>query len=298
MNRCYLCHNQTLAKAFEKLGWTTLRCEHCGLYRLQFRGSYPQFLKKYYDRKFFTGSDKRAGYFDYEGDRDTEEKNMNMYLNNIKKYKHSGKLLDIGCATGLFMLRAEAVGFDVYGVDVSEYAVSIARQRFGTRVIKSSVEKANYPKEYFDVVTMFDVIEHLKDPRIVLKKVRTLMKDNGILVINTGDVGSFIAWLLGDDWHYFIPPQHFFYFSKKTLERLLEESGFIVKKIERKGKWLTLRYLFHLLRQIQKDIIGHLGFALVSRNILGRIAVYLNLFDNMTIYAFKKFSKQKPNSKE
>lgn len=293
MNRCYLCHHQTLTNAFQKFGWTTLRCDNCGLLSLQFRGSYAKFIKEYYDRRFFTGSAKRAGYYNYEGDHYTEGKNMDMYLSGIKKFKPSGNLLDVGCATGLFMLRAEDAGFDVYGVDVSDYAVGIAQKRFGKRVVKSSIEESRFSEGKFDVVTMFDVIEHLKDPRKVLKQVRTFMKDDGMLVINTGDADSLIAKIMGKHWHYFIPPQHFFYFSEKTLTRLLTESGFIVKKVERKGKWVSLRYLFHLARQIQNDIVGQVGFALVGNNTLGRIPIYINLFDNITVYAFKKSVGQK-----
>ncbi len=293
MNRCYLCRHQSLSKAFDKLGWTMLFCKNCGLYSLKFSGSYTKFIREYYDKRFFTGSSKRAGYYDYEGDRDTEEKNMTMYIKSIQKLKPSGNLLDVGCATGLFMLKAKQAGFNVCGVDVSEYAVKIAKKRFNKGVIKSSIERVTFPKQKFDVVVMFDLIEHLKDPRKVLERIRIFMKDDGILVINTGDADSFTRRLQGKDWHYFIPPQHFFYFSRKTLDRLLKESGFQVKKIERKGKWLTLRYLFHLARQIQNDTIGHLGFALVARNILGKIPVYLNLFDNMTVYAIKDFSQKK-----
>ena len=297
MSRCYLCKHKTLSGAFTKHGWTTLRCRNCGLLSLEFRGSYAKFIREYYDRRFFTGSDKRAGYCNYEGDRYTEGKNMDMYLSGIKKFKSSGNLLDVGCATGLFMLKAKAEGFNVYGVDVSDYAVEIAQKRFGTRVKRSSIENANFPKGKFDVVTLFDVIEHLKDPREVLGKLRTFLKDDGILVINTGDSGSFIAKFQGENWHYFIPPQHFFYFSQKTLRRLLQQTGFSAKKIEHKGKWLTLRYLFHLARQIQNDVLGHLGFALVGRNILGRIPVHLNLFDNITVYATKDPNGNKASSK-
>lgn len=284
---CFLCGYEYPSQAFEKLGWRVLRCTQCGLFSLDFKNSYDSFIKRYYNKKFFTGSDDRAGYLDYEGDRQAEQRNMMTYLDGIGLIKKNGKLLDVGCATGLFMLEAQNRGFDVYGIDVSSYAVSIAKRRFPGRVKHASIERAVYPKGTFDVITMFDVIEHLENPRRVLHKVRTLLKPKGLLVINTGDTQSFVAKLQGQHWHFFIPPQHFFYFSKNNLTLLLEETGFSVRMIDRKGKWVTLRYLFHLARQIQKDVIAKLAFTLVSRNRIGKIPIYLNLFDNITVYAFK-----------
>jgi SAM-dependent methyltransferase len=286
--KCYLCNQNKTQKAFVKLGWNIRKCVHCKLYSLDFEGSYQDFIKNYYNKKFFTGSNKRAGYCNYEGDRAAEKRNMRNYLTGILRYKKKGKLLDVGCATGLFMDEAEKKGFTVYGIDVSEYAVSIAKKRFGKRVIRSSIEKAKHQNRKYEVITMFDVLEHLNDPRKVLLKLRDVLKKDGLLVINTGDTDSFIAKLQGEHWHFFIPPQHFFYFSQKNLYDLLDQVGFKVIKVDRKGKWVSLRYLFHLAKQIQDDVIGHAGFTLIGNNFVGKIPIYLNLFDNITVYASKK----------
>ncbi len=289
--KCYLCKNNTASKAFSKQGWNILHCNNCGLYSLDFKGSYFNFIKDYYNKLFFTGSKKRAGYCNYEGDHWAEKKNMLNYLNGIRRFNKKGTLLDIGCATGIFLQEAEKKKFDVYGLDVSSYAIKIAKKRFGGRVKKTSIEKSNFPKNHFDVITMFDVIEHLQDPRKVLLTTSNHLKKGGLLVINTGDVDSITAKIQGKSWHFFIPPQHFFYFSKKTLTNLLEQTGFRVIKIDRKGKWVSFRYLFHLARQIQEDVFGKLGFALVGKNVLGKIPIYLNLFDNITVYAVKEKKK-------
>ena len=286
--QCYLCKKKTVKKAFTKLGWTILHCSSCGLFKLDFQGSYKHFIKEYYNKKFFTGSKERAGYFDYEGDRVAERRNMRSYIQGIKKYKKKGKLLDVGCATGLFMQESVNSGFDAYGIDVSAYAIKIAIKRFGNKVRLSSIEDVNFKKSSFDLVTLFDVVEHVENPRKVLLKIHNLLKEKGLLVINTGDTNSFFAKLQGKYWHFFIPPQHFFYFSQQNLKTLLSQSGFEVINVEHDGKWVSLRYLFHLAKQIQNDIIGKIGFALVKGNLLGNIRLYLNFFDNMTVYAVKK----------
>ncbi|OGY18569.1 MAG: hypothetical protein A2900_03085 [Candidatus Chisholmbacteria bacterium RIFCSPLOWO2_01_FULL_50_28] len=287
MSRCYLCHQNFLTKAFDKLGWPILRCGNCGLYTLEFKGSYQKFIREYYNKGFFTGSPKRAGYYNYEGDWLAEELNMRSYVKGIRQFKKEGKVLDVGCATGIFMVEAQKEGFDVYGVDVSDYAIGIARRRFSDRVTMSSIERATFEKNAFDIVTLFDVIEHLNDPRKVLKKLHTIIRKDGLLVLNTGDTGSFLAKIQGKRWHFFIPPQHFFYFSQKNLSQLLTQCGFRVLGIDHKGKWITLRYFFHLARQIQQDPVSKFGFSVFGKIAPGKIPIYINLFDNITVYASK-----------
>src|SRR4030067_552228 len=134
--QCYLCKKKTVKKAFTKLGWTILHCSSCGLFKLDFQGSYKHFIKEYYNKKF------------------------------------------------------------------------------GNKVRLSSIEDVNFKKSSFDLVTLFDVVEHVENPRKVLLKIHNLLKEKGLLVINTGDTNSFFAKLQGKYWHFFIPPQHFFYFSQ------------------------------------------------------------------------------------
>lgn len=285
--QCYLCRSKKIQVAFKKLGFTIIRCRDCGLFQMDFTGSYSEFIREYYNREFFKGSSNRAGYCDYEGDRAAEEKNMQTYLRGIKRFQTGGTLLDIGCATGLFMLQAQKQGFDVYGIDVSDYATRIAKRRFGKKIKASPVEKARYPENFFDAVTLFDVVEHVQDPRRILTKLHRFLQPDGILVINTGDAGSQLARFQGKDWHFFIPPQHFYNFSRDTLTALLTQSGYQVVRVEKKGKWVSLRYLLHLAKQIQNDFLAKIGLALVKNNRLGRIPLYLNLFDNITVYAKK-----------
>ena len=294
--RCYLCGSREPKIAFKKLGWNILQCKSCGVYNLDFAGEYQQFIRKYYDRGFFTGGSNRAGYLSYEGDRKAEDKNMANYLKGLRKFVHSGELLDVGCATGLFMLQAEKAGFTVTGLDVSEYATRIAKKRFRGRIKSESIENASYAPGSFNVITLFDVIEHLEDPRAVLVKLHGYLKKNGILALNTGDADSLMAKIQGKDWHFFIPPQHFFYFSKKNLISLLHQAGFSVLAIDRKGKWVTLRYLFHLARQIQQDALAKFGFKLVGGITPGKIPIYINLFDNITVYAVKKNNRTQKRS--
>jgi len=109
--RCYLCSQAMPVKAFSKYGYDILQCKSCQLYSLKFHQNYQDFVHDYYNEEFFMGSNDRIGYSDYEGDSWPETTNMRRYLHRIRKFKKQGKLLDAGCATGLFMEVAKVVGY-------------------------------------------------------------------------------------------------------------------------------------------------------------------------------------------
>ncbi len=287
VTKCYLCQHRSPVLSFRKLGYDILHCPACHLFFLDFNQDYPSFIQEYYNQEFFTGSDQRAGYANYEGDHIAETINMTRYLHRLKKHTPTGRLLDGGCATGLFMSHAANHGFDVYGFDISDYAVNLAQKRHPNRVKKSTVTQVRYRKSFFNVITLFDVVEHLKDPRHDLIHLTQFLKPNGLLVINTGDASSPLARLQGKHWHFFIPPQHLFFFSRFTLTKLLNQIGFQVIGIDYKGKWISLRYLLNLMKQIQKNPLASALYPLVTHNPIGKIPLYLNLFDNMIVYAKK-----------
>lgn len=289
--KCYLCKQRVPRKAFRKLGYDITQCPACKLYSLRFKGNYKEFIEEYYNEEFFTGSEDRAGYVDYEGDSWPEQKNMQRYLSRITHYKKSGRLLDCGCATGIFMAEAEKSGFEVNGFDVSDYAVEKAQIKFPEKVTKDTLQSIKFDPETFDVITLFDVIEHLEEPLKALRRLKRMLKNDGLLMINTGDVGSWLARIEGKNWHFFIPPQHFFFFSRNTITMLLEQVGFKVIKIDYKGKWVSVRYFLNLYKQIYANKLGKFLYNTIGVSPLGRIPLYINLFDNMVVYAQKKSSR-------
>ncbi len=289
LKTCSLCGVNCSHSSFIKLGHRILRCSNCGLYSLEFEGDYQKFLTTYYSKGFFTGGKLYRAYADYVGDKPTILKNMRKYLTIIKKFKKNGKLLDLGCATGFLIQEANKWGFDAYGIDVSSYAVNIAQKIVGKeKVLLGKVEELKkIISTTFDLVTMFDLVEHLENPKEVLKQVASIMNKDGILVIQTGDAGSNWAKLMKKNWHFFAPPQHFFFYDQKNITKLLKDSGFEVVKIQKVGKWVSLRYLFHMMRYINKDTIGDILYNFTQKNLLGQIPVFVRTNDNMVIIAKK-----------
>jgi SAM-dependent methyltransferase len=147
----------------------------------------------------------------------------------------AGRLLEIGCATGRFLALLKQRGWEVWGVEFNANAAAVASKLLKANVFAGDFMKANLPDQYFDVVTLFHVIEHMLHPRKNLQKMHAILKKGGRLVLETPDFGSRNARGLGLKWPHIKPGEHLYYFSERSLRNLLEGSGFRVEKVRRCG---------------------------------------------------------------
>lgn len=293
LQKCYLCEKASPSKFFKKLGYWILKCPNCGLLSLDFNKDYSSFLHSYYQKGYFTGDNSARAYADYEKDKANVYKNSRNLLNKIKYFKKKGNILDIGCAMGFFLEEAEKAGFESFGVEVSKYAYSFANSKFGQRIYLGAIEEFFQRKDklkYFsnvlyDVVTLSDLIEHVKDPRSILQNLKKSLKKDGVIVIQTGDADSLWAKLMGKNWHFFAPPQHLYFFSRRTITELLNQAGFEVIKITHEGKYISLRYLFHMLRYANIPLFGDLLHNIIGNSKIGELSIMFKLYDNMIIFA-------------
>jgi hypothetical protein len=143
-------------------------------------------------------------------------------LETIRRYKPSGKLLDIGCATGDFLSAASAY-YASEGLELSSWASSAARQK-GFTVHQVPLENLN-KKNDFDILTLWGVIEHFEFPGKETGYLHSCLKRGGIVCLWTGDFNSLPAKLLGKKWWY-IQAQHIQLFTRKSLEQLFHRHGF------------------------------------------------------------------------
>lgn len=144
-------------------------------------------------------------------------------LEMIKKYKKSGTLLDIGCSTGIFLDVAQNT-FEVEGIELSKWAFDIASKNH--KVYQNTLKDLNF-KEKYDVITLWGVIEHFEDPKSEIKAIYKALAPGGVFIVYTGDVDAWLPKLLGKKWWWF-QGMHLYYFSKKTLTKLLRDTGFDV----------------------------------------------------------------------
>lgn len=153
-----------------------------------------------------------------------------------------GKLLDVGTAAGGFLAAAKARGWEVEGCEPNRWLANWGSHHYGIRIHPGSVFEQSFEPGSFDVVTLWDVIEHTTNPREVLEHCRSLLRPGGILVVNYPDVGSWIARALGRRW-LFLSSVHLHYFDRSTMTRLLQSTGFGVTTIKPHVQRLELDYL-------------------------------------------------------
>ena len=144
----------------------------------------------------------------------------------IERFSHSkGNLLDVGCGAGFFLNYANSKGWDVNGIDLLDEYIQFAKEKLMIKNVHClSLEEAHFDEQFFDVVTLWDLIEHLPKPLQELKKINRLLKPGGHLAIWTPNVKNSI--FMKENWTGYITYQHLYFFSLKTLEQLLKRAGF------------------------------------------------------------------------
>ena len=200
-----------------------VKCPECGLVFLSPRPS-PEEIGRYYPDQYYQkyGAGSPELMF-LRGD----------YSEDIAKIGLPGRILDVGCQKGVFLKDMQDKGWDCYGVDISETACEIARDSRGLEnIYTGDIQDVNLPENYFDVITLWHVIEHLYDPRAVICKLRKLLKPDGVLVIECPNIDSVSGRLFGACWQPLEAPRHLYQFSVSTLRDLMLLSGFRVRSIE------------------------------------------------------------------
>ncbi len=218
-----------------------LCCLNCGIEFLS-----PQLndeeLKKLYSENYYRAWGIQ-GEEENEGIKKMKIETFLLRLSQIKKYITTGRILDVGCATGYFLDAALKNGFEPYGVELSDYSSAIAKKKFGaSSIFQGTLEQCAFSTNSFDVIAMSDLIEHVRAPIETLSKAATLLKDDGIIMIMTPDTKTISNNLMGKRWtHYKL--EHFFYFSNSSIHYLAAQCGLKVVHYEKSKKALTISYL-------------------------------------------------------
>jgi 2-polyprenyl-3-methyl-5-hydroxy-6-metoxy-1,4-benzoquinol methylase len=161
-----------------------------------------------------------------------------------KLYPDRGKLLDIGTAAGTFLAVAQKYGWSVCGCEPNEWFCTWAKKHYGIHIDQGTVFQQHYPESTFDIITLWDVIEHVPDPRALLAHCFALLKPGGLLIFTYPDIGSWIARLMGRHW-VFLMSVHLYYFTRKTVARLLQSIGFSILKSSPHLQTLQLGYIVY-----------------------------------------------------
>ena len=234
---CPICKKDNSKLLFIKNDYKVVKCNECNL---KYANPQPdddainEYYNDNYGEFYIHSPHKMRSKF-----RDSKRN-----VNRLEKLKElpKAKFLDVGCSWGYTVKTAQDHGWNATGIDLSEKAINFAKENFGIDVQVADIFQIER-KNYYDFITMYDVIEHIKDPVKYLKKVYSLLNNEGHLVIGTPDAGHYKA--RNKSWSDYIPPEHLFYFDPDTLRRICEMVGFIfVKKYIRSPFRATFKLVF------------------------------------------------------
>jgi SAM-dependent methyltransferase len=207
-----------------------------------------------------------------------------------------GQVLDIGCATGNFLRAMKDRGWSVTGVEPNHDAANYARQAHAIDVHTGTIESADLPDNAFDVVTMWDVFEHVLDPRATLEEISRVIKPGGLLAIGTPNPKSLEARLFGQNWAGWDRPRHTYIYYPEVLFRYLADYGFGGRELASMGgrlsvTLLSVRYLCTASRIKRETCLRfiRLAYNWPLRAItwpLYRLGEALNQTTNMCVFSY------------
>jgi 2-polyprenyl-3-methyl-5-hydroxy-6-metoxy-1,4-benzoquinol methylase len=174
-------------------------------------------------------------------------KRYNEILDVFEKYRSTGRLLDVGCGVGLFLEVAITRGWEVYGTEYSERAVEICQSK-GINMKRGALAAKDFGGLEFDVVTSFEVIEHISNPQEDMREVIALMRKGGLFYCTTPNFNALMRYYLKSDYDIIGFPEHLSYYTPSTLSFLCERMGLTTLKVKADGISLS-----RITRSISKD---------------------------------------------
>lgn len=256
---------------FSKNGCDILCCNLCGLGRTDATDFDPD---AYYTDDYFSGG-HADGYADYRGAQPVLRREFARTVDVIRRYRDGGRLLELGCAYGFFLQEAKRF-YDVAGIEIADAAAAHCRQQ-GLRVVTGGAEERTLAQfGTLDVIVLLDVIEHLPNPRETLALCVRYLNQGGIIVITTGDFASAYARFARARWRLMTPPQHLWYFTPASVERMSLALGLRIELIDHPWKIVPISLITFQTRRM-------LGLHPVRGSAASRLGVPVNLFDAMRL---------------
>lgn len=257
MIECVLCGHNALKRSFYAKGATYFRCLSCRslLVGTTYAASdvFSNYSASYYEGDSHGTSDNRRGYPSYREAESTLVASFEDKLGLVRRFVSSGTLLDAGAAYGFF-LKTASPHFRGKGIDVSPYAALTARSQVGVAVEAGDIEHTPFQDMEFDVIVMWDIIEHLLTPVGALREMNRVLKPGGYLFISTDDAAHWLPRVLGAKWWALGPPLHLCHCSKLGIARGVERAGFRLHSFES-----------DLRRYSIAEIIRHFGVSYQSK---------------------------------
>lgn len=225
-NKCLVCESQKLIKLpdyYEKNG--LVKCDDCGFVFMEKIPSL-QDLSEYYKDYSYAGQIYKSA---------ITVKSYNALLDEFEKYRKTNKILDVGCGRGWFLEEAKKRGWEVFGTEYSEAAIALCKSNGLDNIKAGKLDPESFSPAEFDVITSFEVFEHINNPNEEIQHINQLLRKGGLFYCTTPNFNSLMRYYLKTDYNVIVYPEHLSYYTKNTLNKLAFQNGFKLLKFQTTG---------------------------------------------------------------
>lgn len=283
LTSCHICDSPTIGDLYDIKGTKLSRCHKCGVVFVNPQPGFEQMRRDYQEEYFQSRDHLEWGYEDYFSLEDEVCATARERLKAVQRHLRSGKLVEPGCATGWFLDEARQTGFEVQGVELSDFAADWGRRHLDLPIATGTLAEAGLADAYYDAAVLWDVLEHLPDPLSELKEIHRVLKPGGYIFMSVPNIGSFWARVMGRRWFGFAKVrEHLFYYDKASLTLALESSGFDVVELRPSPFLLSLRFLVSKIGQYSGPVARLLEKALKVLRLEDK-RLRLNIIDLMAV---------------
>lgn len=280
--KCIICASSQFKELYNKM---LLQCTSCNFItaNIQLSGNEVFLL---YNNGYFTGKE----YYNYIEDKTIIQKNFQKRFKKINKLYpilKMNRVLEIGCAYGFFgEMITQKYCKEYTGYDVSNEAIEYGKSHFNLSLYTNNYLDTIHKENFYSDVFLWDVIEHLKEPELYLKKITEELCEGGRIYLTTGDISRFIPKIQGNKWRLIHPPTHLHYFSKKTITKILNNNGFEIIDISYPSIFRSIKLIFYSLFILNKK--DNTLKNKILKSIPKQWSFPLNTFDIMFVIAEKR----------
>ena len=217
---CWLCGGTS--QLDDRYGSVSLyRCADCGFLFAPERST--EELHELYTDEYFEQFSHGESYTADEVQRRYEARQRLKWMRGVAP---PGRLMEIGAASGIFLDEARKVGYDVFGIEPASGLAQSARSQLGVDVAAGFIETATIPAEPFDVICAWHVLEHIRQPKSALLRLREALRDDGLLFLEIPNIQSDRARRDGPDWFHLDPANHVGFYTTDQLREVLHQARF------------------------------------------------------------------------
>ncbi len=266
---CPICRAHTATWVASENGLQVVRCRGCS-HQYVYPVPSPTFLEGLYQERYYQGADGAIGFADYGSLQSARWRMFGRHLDRIEGILRPGRVLDVGCATGDFLALARDRGWEALGVDPS--AARRQMLALGLPLVGTSIHDAGVDVQSLDLVTFWDVLEHVPDPVFDLKQAGLLLRPGGFVAVTVPAADNLVARFSRRRWFgYKTAGEHLQFFTAASLRTAFREAGFQLR-IQRAVPWTcTVAFVAEKLRYLGR--FGHIASRLLSNPALARILV-------------------------